>query len=46
MHQYYLNGEVPSPVQYAILNNEKETGYSIMIMNEGVDEGKILLKRV
>lgn len=32
----------PSPVQYAILNNEKETGYSIMIMNKEVDEGKVL----
>ena len=33
-----------SPVQYSLLNNEKETGYSIMLMNEKVDEGKILFK--
>ncbi len=33
-----------SPVQYSLLNNEKETGFSIMLMNEQVDEGKILYK--
>ncbi len=33
-----------SPVQYSLLNNEKETGFSIMLMNEKVDEGKILYK--
>ncbi len=33
-----------SPVQYSLLNNEKETGYTIMLMNEEVDEGKILFK--
>ena len=32
----------PSPVQYAILNNDKETGYSIMIMNKEIDEGEVL----
>ena len=31
-------------VQYSLLNNEKETGYTIMLMNEEVDEGKILFK--
>ena len=31
-----------SPVQYSLLNNEKETGFSIMIMNKKVDEGSIL----
>ncbi len=35
-----------SPVQYSLLNNEKETGFSIMIMNEKIDEGKILFKEV
>ena len=35
-----------APVQYSLLNNEKETGFSIMIMNEQVDEGKILYKKV
>jgi methionyl-tRNA formyltransferase len=33
-----------SPVQYSLLNNEKETGFTIMLMNEKVDEGKILYK--
>ncbi len=33
-----------SPVQYSLLNNEKVTGYSIMLMNEKVDEGNILFK--
>ncbi|OGZ34713.1 MAG: methionyl-tRNA formyltransferase [Candidatus Portnoybacteria bacterium RBG_19FT_COMBO_36_7] len=32
----------PSPVQFAILNGEKETGVSIMLMNEKMDEGSIL----
>ena len=34
----------PSPVQYSLLNNEKETGFSIMVMNKKIDEGKILYK--
>ena len=34
----------PSPIQYALLNNEKETGYCFMEMNEGLDTGDILLK--
>ena len=33
-----------SPVQYSLLNNEKETGYTIILMNEQIDEGKILYK--
>ena len=33
-----------SPVQYSLLNNEKETGFSIMVMNEKVDEGKVLYR--
>ncbi len=32
----------PSPIQNAILNGEKETGTTIMLMNEGVDSGDIL----
>lgn len=31
----------PSPIQYAILNNDKETGVSIFEMNEKTDEGRI-----
>ncbi len=34
----------PSPVQYVLLNNETETGFTIMIMNNKVDHGKILHK--
>ena len=34
----------PSPVQYSLLNNEKETGFSIMVINSKIDEGKILYK--
>lgn len=32
----------PSPIQNAILNGEKETGATIMLMNEGIDMGNIL----
>lgn len=31
-----------SPIQFAILNGEEETGTTIMLMNEKVDEGPIL----
>ncbi len=31
-----------SPIQYAILNNEKETGVTIMLMDEQMDHGQIL----
>ncbi len=31
-----------SPVQYAILNGDKETGATIMLMDEKMDHGKIL----
>jgi len=31
-----------SPVQFAILNGDKETGVTIMLMNEKIDEGPIL----
>ncbi len=31
-----------SPIQAAILNKEKSTGVTIMLMNEGLDEGDVL----
>jgi len=31
-----------SPIQYAILNGDKETGVTIILMNEKMDEGDIL----
>jgi len=33
-----------APIQYAILNNESETGLTIMLMDEGLDTGPILLQ--
>ena len=35
-----------SPVQHALLNNEKETGYTLIIMNEKMDEGNIIFKKI
>jgi len=35
----------PSPIQSAILNDEKETGVTIMLMNEKMDEGPILTQK-
>lgn len=35
----------PSPVQNAILDGEKETGTTIMLMNEGIDTGDILYSK-
>ncbi len=35
----------PSPIQFAILNGDKETGASIMLMNEKIDEGPILAQQ-
>lgn len=35
----------PSPIQNAILNGEKETGTTIMLMNEGIDTGNILSQK-
>ena len=32
----------PSPIQYAILNGDKETGVTIMLMDEQVDHGDIV----
>ncbi len=34
----------PSPVQWAIINGDKETGITSMWMDEGMDTGDILLK--
>lgn len=33
-----------APIQHAILNDEKETGVTTFLLNEGIDEGKILLQ--
>ena len=33
-----------SPVQHALMNNDKVTGYTFIIMNEKLDEGKIVYK--
>lgn len=33
-----------APIQWAIINGEKETGVTIMQMNEGLDTGDMLLK--
>ncbi len=33
-----------SPVQHALMNNDKVTGYTFIIMSEGLDEGKIIYK--
>jgi len=33
----------PAPIQWAIINMEKETGVTAMLMNEGLDTGNILL---
>ncbi|MEA3292973.1 MAG: methionyl-tRNA formyltransferase, partial [Patescibacteria group bacterium] len=35
----------PSPIQYAILNNENKTGATIMLMDEKIDHGPILAQR-
>lgn len=34
-----------SPIQYAILNGEKKTGTTIMLMDEKMDHGKIIAQR-
>ncbi|KKQ60143.1 MAG: Methionyl-tRNA formyltransferase [Parcubacteria group bacterium GW2011_GWC1_38_22] len=36
----------PSPIQNALLNGEKETGITIMLMDEGVDTGDILAQEI
>ncbi|MCR5109156.1 MAG: methionyl-tRNA formyltransferase [Lachnospiraceae bacterium] len=35
-----------APIQWAILNGDKETGITIMQMDEGLDTGDILMQRV
>lgn len=35
----------PSPIQYAILNGDKETGVTIMLMDEKMDHGPILAQQ-
>ena len=35
-----------APIQYVILNGEKETGVTTMFMDEGLDTGDMLLKTV
>jgi methionyl-tRNA formyltransferase len=35
----------PSPIQYAILNGDKETGVTIVLMDEKMDHGPILAQR-
>lgn len=34
----------PAPIEYAIINGEKETGLTIFVMNERVDSGDVILK--
>jgi methionyl-tRNA formyltransferase len=35
----------PSPIQYAILNGNKKTGVTIMLVDEQIDHGHILLQK-
>ena len=35
----------PSPIQWVIINGEKETGVTTMLMDEGLDTGDILLRQ-
>jgi methionyl-tRNA formyltransferase len=35
----------PAPIQWAIINGEKETGITTMLMDKGVDTGDILLSQ-
>lgn len=35
----------PAPIQWAILNGEKETGVTAIIMDEGLDTGKIITSK-
>ncbi len=34
----------PAPIQWAVLNGDKQTGVSIMYLNEGMDTGDIILQ--
>jgi len=35
----------PAPIQHALLNNEKETGVTIMMLDSGMDTGDILMSK-
>lgn len=35
-----------SPVQHSLLNNDQKTGYTFIIMNQGLDEGDIVYKEI
>lgn len=35
-----------APIQWAVINGEKETGVTTMLLNEGIDTGDMLLKSV
>ncbi|HFL8794689.1 MAG TPA: methionyl-tRNA formyltransferase [Candidatus Azosocius sp. HAIN] len=35
-----------SPIQTSLINNDKYTGITIIIMNEKIDEGKIIYKKI
>lgn len=34
-----------APIQHAILHDERETGVTTFLLNEGIDEGKILMQK-
>ena len=34
-----------APIQWAVMNNEKKTGLTIMVMDEGLDTGPILMQQ-
>ncbi|MCX7871306.1 MAG: formyltransferase family protein [bacterium] len=36
----------PSPIEYAILNNEKLTGITICLLSKEVDAGKIIIQKI
>ncbi len=35
----------PAPIQWAIINGEKKTGVSTILMDEGIDTGKIIFQK-
>ena len=35
----------PAPIQHALINNEKETGVTIMMLDSGMDTGDILMSK-
>ncbi|MCM8815864.1 MAG: methionyl-tRNA formyltransferase [Candidatus Omnitrophica bacterium] len=36
----------PAPIEWAIVNGEKETGVTVIVMDENIDTGKILSQKV